>query len=184
MSVNINEVALKDLIYNGLSIKMWIHNGIRVWQKYVQSVGTLSSYSAYNAMGTGAPLVFAASSPGDPNNQIHNRTVMTGNVLAWKGSKGAIIQALCDCHVTISGSLKCGRLEGSVPYKLYYYKNEIQLSTFAYVYLSNSTGTSKSHSLNYVINLKKDDTLSVRVLNMSDDCRLGVSGNVTYTGVA
>lgn len=171
--------------YNGVDLKKIYCNDILVWQKYIASQGTLSSYSGYNSMGgTGTPLVFAASSPGDPGGQTHSRTSMTGNVLAWNGSKGAIITALCDCRVTISGTLKCSRLEGSVTYKLYYYKGNSQLSNFAYAYLSNSTGTSKSHTLSYAVELKKGDTLSVRVLNMSSGDRLGVSGNVTFSGVA
>lgn len=156
MSVNVNCVALKDMIYNGILVKSWVHNGIQVWQRYVKSAGTLSSYYAQLRSST-TPMIAASASPGDPDGYIYNRSTMNGDVLAWQG-KGACVKALTDCEVTVSGSIRAYDPGGNkVGMKGWYYKNSTQVKQIFWVYTAEQT-----ISISYKISLKAGDALSIR----------------------
>ncbi len=156
MNVNVNDTCLKDIIHNSVPAKVWLHNGIQVWQRYVQSAGTLGSYYAQLRSST-TPMIAASASPGDPNGYTYSRSEMKGDVLAWQG-KGACVKALTDCEVTVSGSIKVKVPGGGkVGMKGWYYKNTTQIKQIFWVYTAEQT-----ISLSYKIRLKTGDILSVR----------------------
>lgn len=158
-------------------------NDILVWQKYIDSKGIFK----ISGTGTYLPvnLVVLGASVQNVSNISYARDTMSGGVLSWS-STGAIVKALCDCKVTMSGTLSCWKTGGNVSFYLYYYKNSTLVQTFASGYLSSTTGTFKKCSLNHTIALSKDDTLSIRVKNESnfESAYLSMSGSAIFSGVA
>lgn len=144
------------IIYNGADLQKIYCNDILVWQKYHLSKGSLSSYYAQLRNST-TPMIAASASPGDPNNYIYNRGVMSGDTLSWAG-KGAHIKAKCNCRLTVSGTIKVSA-PSTTAYgmKGWYYKNSSQVAQAFWKYTTSATV-----NLSYSINLSAGDTFSIR----------------------
>lgn len=153
MSVIINEMDVKSILYNDSDVKKWIHEQATVWQKYIAATGRITAGILQISGDDGWPIF--------PGYSYTCSELSEDAIIGWDSTSRGV-QAKSPCTVKVSGAISASSVDCQRVWScINLYKNSGSIYTIADWVDAGESYYNKSFSTG-AISLAKGDILCVR----------------------